>query len=131
MIRPLISRWLPLATLAFAPLAHAQLLTDTQPKTVQSVLESVDHYCSGCHKVPPPNVMPKSGWPRAVQGMADMAASKAGHEAIPADVARDITALYVGSSPASLSRLPYFTREGSPLTFGMTLGGGTLWQPLQ
>lgn len=120
MNRPLISRWLPLAVLAFAPLAHAQLLTDTQPKTVQSVLESVNRYCSGCHKVPSPSVMPKSGWPRVVQGMADMAASKAGHEAIPADVVRDITALYVGSSPASLPRLPYFTREGSPLTFGMT-----------
>ena len=74
MNRPLISRWLPLAALAFAPLAHAQLLTDTQPKTVQSVLESVNRYCSGCHKVPSPSVMPKSGWPRDARCTAGLSA---------------------------------------------------------
>jgi len=130
MNRPLISRLLPLAVLAFSPLAQAQLLPDTQPKTVESVLGSVDRYCSGCHKVPPPTILPKSGWPRVIQGMADMAAGSAGHEAIPADVVRDITALYVGSSPESLPRLPYFTSDGSPLKFGMVTLGEKSAMPL-
>jgi len=59
-----------------------------------------------------------------------MAASKAGPEAIPAEVVRDITALYVGSSPENLPRLPYFTSEGSPLKFGLTELGEKSAMPL-
>jgi len=130
MTRPWIAYLLPLAALTFVPLARAQLLAEPPPRSVEAVLDLVDTYCSGCHKIPPPTILPKSGWPRVVQGMAEMAAEHAGHEAIPADVVRDIAALYVGSSPETLPRLPYYASAGSPLDFAVTTMGKPAVMPL-
>ena len=75
-------------------------------KTVTEVRQLVQAYCGGCHKVPPPGVMPKKDWPRSVRIMADLAAEKAGQTVMDESVIRDITAFYYGSAPERLPRLP-------------------------
>src|SRR5688572_2838056 len=61
--------------------------------------------------------MPRSNWPRLVNTMAEIARQRAGKEVIPPDVVRDISALYFGSSPEKLPRLPLLERRDSELVF--------------
>lgn len=90
------------------------------PKTVEEVLVLVNQYCSACHKVPSPNVLPKDSWPRVVSLMADLAYTRFGREFISAEHVRDITAFYYGSSPEKLSVLPYLEVGNPPLEFALT-----------
>ena len=43
------------------------------PKTVEEIVVLINRYCSACHKVPSPNVLPKNNWPGVVSLMADLA----------------------------------------------------------
>lgn len=90
------------------------------PKTVEEVLVLVNQYCSACHKVPSPNVLPKDSWPRVVSLMADLAYTRFGREFISAEHVRDITAFYYGSSPEKLPVLPYLEVSNPPLEFALT-----------
>jgi len=90
------------------------------PKTVEEVLVLVNQYCSACHKVPSPNVLPKDSWPRVVSLMADLAYTRFGREFISAEHVRDITAFYYGSSPEELPVLPYLEVGNPPLEFALT-----------
>ncbi|MDX2367773.1 MAG: VCBS repeat-containing protein [Colwellia sp.] len=85
--------------------------------TIEEVLAQVDQYCGACHKVPPPNVMPKKFWPRAVKAMADLAAKEVGAPFIPEKSIKAITAYYYGSSPKALSVLPYYQNSQDAPTF--------------
>lgn len=99
------------------PVAPAKAETEAPPKTIDEVLGLVKQYCGSCHHIPPPSVLPKHSWPRVVQAMADIAVERTGHEVIPADAIRDITAYYYGSSPENLPRLPYIPGPHSALQF--------------
>jgi len=89
-------------------------------KSIEEVLTQVNQYCGACHKVPPPNVMPKKYWPRAVIAMADLAAKKMGAPFIPDQAIQEITAYYYGSSPTELSVLPYYKNSQDALTFAVS-----------
>jgi len=100
------------------------------PNKVDIVLEQVAQYCGSCHKVPPPGVMPKKDWPVATRIMADLAAKRTGREVISADVLRDITAYYYGSSPEALPVLPYHENTDASPRFLKSELGGTSEMPL-
>lgn len=107
------------------PVLSSQIYAQTSsvsaaPKTVEEVLVLVNQYCSACHKVPSPNVLPKDSWPRVVSLMADLAYTRFGREFISAEHVRDITAFYYGSSPEELPVLPYLEVGNPPLEFALT-----------
>ncbi len=108
-----------LAALLQGP-AFAQPLAPPAEDKLQAVLAQVEQYCGGCHKVPPPDVMPKAFWPRAVKIMADMGAERFGPDFMSEESIRDITAFYYGSSPETLPRLPYLGEPISPAAFEVT-----------
>jgi len=119
-----------LITFAVSP-PHAT--TDTlqgKPRSIEAVTGLVNHHCGICHKVPPPTVMPKKYWPLAIQAMADLAARQMGQEFISAEVLRDITAYYYGSSPESLPVLPTYQNTDSFLTYSTSELGKTSAMPL-
>ena len=117
--------------LCFANQSHAELNTlSDKDKKIKAVVESVSQYCGACHKVPPPSVMPRNDWPRAVQAMADLAAERMGHEFISAEVVRDITAFYYGSSPEILPVLPYYPNTSQSQTFAASDMGDKSATPL-
>lgn len=98
-------------------------LQDTDSKShssIEDVLVQVNQYCGACHKVPPPNVMPKKFWPRAVKAMADLAAKKMGAPFIPEKAIQEITAYYYGSSPKALSVLPYYENSQKAPIFALS-----------
>lgn len=104
---------------------QAQDVPPPAPKRLEEVVAMVEQYCGACHRVPPPNVLPKHSWPGAVQTMADISRRIMGHEFIPADALPHIKAYYYGSSPAELPRLPYLEPDHAPLAFRVsTLGSG-------
>jgi hypothetical protein len=84
---------------------------------IEEVIGYVNQYCGACHQVPPPNLMPKKDWSRVIKVMADMAAVKFGGEFISAEIIRDISAYYRGSSPSSLAQLPYFNKSSHSVAF--------------
>lgn len=90
------------------------------PKTVEEIVVLINRYCSACHKVPSPNVLPKNNWPGVVSLMADLAYTRFGHEFIPAEHVRDITAFYYGSAAEKLPVLPYLDIANPPLEFALT-----------
>lgn len=98
-----------------------QIAVANQPvkkqKSIEEVVGYVNQYCGACHQVPPPNLMPKKDWSRVVKVMADMAAVKFDGEFISAEIIRDITAYYRGSSPVSLARLPYSENSTHSVAF--------------
>ena len=100
------------------------------PRRIEEVVALVEQYCGACHRVPPPDIMPRRDWPAGVQTMADMARQLRGHEFIPADVLPHIKAFYYGSSPVELPRLPYLALVPSPLVFRATTLGATAGMPL-
>ena len=91
--------------------AASSVVAQTAPaaptKTAEEVMALVQQYCSGCHNVPSPNILPKRSWPAVIRTMADIGKQRTGREYIPADALRDITALYYGSSPTELPTLPF------------------------
>ena len=76
-------------------------------KTAEEVMALAQQYCSGCHNVPRPDILPKRSWPGVIRTMADIGKQRTRREYIPADVLRDITALYYGNSPTELPTLPF------------------------
>ena len=76
-------------------------------RTAEEITALAQQYCGGCHNVPSPNILPKRSWPALIRTMADIGKQRTGREYIPADVLRDITALYYGSSPTELPTLPF------------------------
>lgn len=98
-------------------LAGANVLAEESRRTVEQIVPLVEHHCSSCHSLPRPDVMPKSKWPLVVNSMAEVARQRAGKEVMPPDVVRDISALYYGSSPEKLPRLPVLERSDSDLEF--------------
>ncbi|KAF1685979.1 hypothetical protein B1992_09745 [Pseudoxanthomonas broegbernensis] len=115
--------WLGL--LAATP-GRAQDASPPAPKSLEEVVALVDQYCGACHRVPPPDVLPKRSWPAAVQTMAEMSREIMGHEFIPVDALPHIKAYYYGSSPAELPRLPYLPPAASPVAFRVsTIGAGS------
>lgn len=100
------------------------------PKSLDEAMALVEQYCGACHRVPPPDVLPKRDWPAAVQTMADMAQRARGHEFIPAGVLPHIKAFYYGSAPAALPRLPYLAPGPSPVTFRVSAIGAGAEVPL-
>jgi hypothetical protein len=91
--------------------AASPVVAQTPPaaptKTPEEVMALVQQYCSGCHNVPSPNILPKRSWPAVIRTMADIGKQRTRREYIPDDVLRDITALYYGSSPTELPTLPF------------------------
>jgi hypothetical protein len=84
--------------------------------SIDEVMTKVNQYCGACHKVPPPSVMPKKFWPRAVKAMADLAEKNMGTPFIPPKALQEITAYYYGSSPQKLPVLPYYqNKPNAPL----------------
>jgi len=79
--------------------------------SIKEVMIKVNQYCGACHKVPPPSVMPKKFWPRAVKAMADLAENNMGAPFIPQKALQEITAYYYGSSPQKLPVLPYYQNK--------------------
>ena len=61
--------------------------------------------------------MPKKDWPVAIRIMTDLAASRMGEALVSADVLRDITAYYYGSSPNALPVLPHHQNSITSPTF--------------
>jgi len=106
---------------AFVILPGHSVTASEQPtaaqKTLEEVVGYVNQYCGVCHKVPPPDVMPKKDWPRVVQVMADLATERMGQELIPQEVIKHITAYYYGSAPDQLPKLPYFKNSNRVQTF--------------
>lgn len=111
-----------LAFLALQNNLHAQTgnqpsSATAAPKTVEEISLLINQYCSACHKVPPPNVLPKASWPRVIKLMAELSEASFGREFISAEHVRDITALYYGSSSKELPVLPYLEDPGNALEF--------------
>src|SRR5690606_18280642 len=111
-----------LAFLACQNNLHAQTGSQTSsasaaPKTVEEISLLINQYCSACHKVPPPNVLPKDSWPRVIKLMAELSETSFGREFISAEHVRDITALYYGSSSKELPTLPYLEDPGKEVEF--------------
>ncbi|MDX1571007.1 MAG: VCBS repeat-containing protein [Xanthomonadales bacterium] len=120
-----------LLALSLASPTFAQTGDAEQQEKLAEVLQRVEEYCgSVCHKAPPPTVMPKAFWPRAVQVMADMAAERFGPGFIPEETIRDITAFYFGSSPEALPRLPYTGEPPDPSAFAASSLGERSPAPL-
>jgi hypothetical protein len=96
---------------SFLACAGSSVVAQTAPaaptKTAEEVMALVQQYCSGCHNVPSPNILPKRSWPAVIRTMADIGKQRTRREYIPDDVLRDITALYYGSSPTELPTLPF------------------------
>lgn len=88
-----------------------------KPKSIDIVVGLVNQHCGTCHNVPSPNLMPKKSWPIVIQAMADLAAKRMGREFISAEVGRDITAYYYGTSPERLPMLPYYENANNSQTF--------------
>ncbi len=84
------------------------LPAQAQQASLKEIQQQVNQYCGACHKVPPPDVMPKDFWPRAVDVMADMAKKRMGTTFIPSQALDNIKAYYYGSAPESLITLPNF-----------------------
>lgn len=70
-------------------------------------IEVVNQYCGTCHKVPPPYLMPKMFWPRAVRAMANLSEKRMGREFISEEIGTIISNYYVKNSPEHLPPLPY------------------------
>ncbi len=110
-------------------LAQAQALaprSNAVPKPIEEVIQIVNHHCGACHKVPPPNILPKKNWPGVVQTMADLSHKMMGKVFISEEHLHDIKAYYYGSSPTELPRLPYLPASKSPVVFQVReLGAGS------
>ncbi|MFC3116007.1 FG-GAP-like repeat-containing protein [Cellvibrio fontiphilus] len=118
---------------AINSLAQAQALAPKSkpvPKPIEEVIQIVNHHCGACHKVPPPNILPKQNWPRVVQTMADLSHKMMSKVFISEEHLHDIKAYYYGSSPTELPRLPYLPASKSPVVFQVRELGARSSKPL-
>jgi len=103
-----LGQWLVACSLlGSASSVVAQPAPAAPTRTAEEITMLAQQYCGGCHNVPSPNILPKRSWPALIRTMADIGKQRTGREYIPADVLRDITALYYGSSPTELPTLPF------------------------
>src|SRR5690625_7564032 len=77
----------------------------------------VQQYCGACHAVPSPSLLPKHSWPHVIDAMVELARRQTGRGFIPAEHAHHIKALYYGSSPTELPRLPYIDQAHPQVLF--------------
>lgn len=106
---------LPLLVYAQTSNQHSAVIPPQ--KTVAEIIPLVNQYCGSCHKVPPPNVLPKISWPRVIETMEDIAQRRMGREYMSKEIIRDITAFYYGSSTETLPPLPYVDDVSDSLKF--------------
>lgn len=92
---------------------------EPKPKTIAEVIPLVNQYCGACHKVPPPNVLPKKRWPWVIDLMVELADIRFSREFIPKEYVVDIKAYYYGSSTESLPLLPYIDKPSAALDFAV------------
>jgi hypothetical protein len=134
-ISRVFSRLARIAPLGFAcaigllPL-QATAESTAQAKTAEQVIPLVNQYCGACHAVPPPNILPKASWPRVIDSMVELARHRTGQEFIPAEHLDDIKALYFGSAPTALPRLPYIDQPSETLAFAGAVFGEDTPMPL-
>jgi hypothetical protein len=101
-----------------------------QPRTAEQVIPLVDQYCGACHAVPPPDILPKASWPRVIDSMVELARNRTGQEFIPAEYLNDIKALYFGSAPLELPKLPYIDLPSETVAFAGGVFGEDTPMPL-
>ncbi|WP_169449432.1 FG-GAP repeat domain-containing protein [Marinimicrobium agarilyticum] len=88
-----------------------------EPKTVEDILPLVQQYCGSCHAVPSPALLPKNSWPYVIDSMVTLAKNRTGQDFIPAEAVKHIKALYFGSSPEALPKLPYIDQSHPTVHF--------------
>lgn len=79
--------------------------------------QTVKQYCSVCHKLPSPDLMPAKDWPNAVKVMTDLYNTRIGHEIVNTEVSRAISAYYYLNAPVQLPILPYYNDTHSKQRF--------------
>lgn len=110
--------FLSLLSAQVAAQASAQTSANAAPKEPEGWAE-VKQYCGVCHKIPPPDVMPRYAWPHAVRAMADLAKIRFKTEFINEEVGTLISNFYVRRAPEELPTLPYY-EDTNPLEFKLT-----------
>lgn len=85
--------------------------------SAEKIMALVQQYCGACHAVPSPSLLPKHSWPHVIDAMVELARRQTGSEFIPAEHAHHIKALYYGSSPTELPRLPYIDQAHPQVRF--------------
>ncbi|MDQ2075823.1 FG-GAP-like repeat-containing protein [Marinimicrobium sp. ABcell2] len=100
----------------------ASVAADNQPKPMdtEEIMGLVQQYCGSCHAVPSPALLPKHSWPHVIDAMVELARNQTGTEFIPPEHVPHIKALYYGSSPTALPRLPYVDNEHPSISFTAT-----------
>lgn len=88
-----------------------------EPKTIEDIIPLVQQYCGSCHAVPSPALLPKNSWPHVIDSMVTLAKNRTGQDFIPAEAVKHIKALYYGSSPEALPRLPYIDQTHPKVHF--------------
>ncbi|MGD8175990.1 FG-GAP repeat domain-containing protein [Marinimicrobium sp. ARAG 43.8] len=87
------------------------------PLATKDIIPLVQQYCGACHDVPAPSLLPKGSWPYVIDSMVELARNRTGQAFIPAEVVPHIKALYYGSSPEALPRLPYIDQPHPVVSF--------------
>jgi len=93
--------------LAFAAMVAQAQEPAADGKSAGQIKALVEQYCGACHAVPSPNVLPKRSWPKVIRGMVITMQERTGRAQLTEAQMQDITALYYGSSPEELPKLPY------------------------
>ena len=73
---------------------------------MQEVVALARSYCGACHAVPPPDSLPKRSWPAVIRTMVGIAQTRHGRAGLSERQMNDLIALYYGSAPEALPRLP-------------------------
>lgn len=111
---------------AFACFVSPAIAESPEPKSPEEIRVLADRYCGNCHKVPSPALLPKHSWPAVIDTMVDLAEERTGQPMIPAEAVPHIKALYYGSSPEALPRLPHIERRpGEPGWASRRVGSGS------
>lgn len=95
-----------------------------EPKTIEDIIPLVQQYCGSCHAVPSPTLLPKNSWPYVIDSMVTLAKNRTGQDFIPAGAVKHIKALYYGSSPEALAKLPYIDQSHPTVHFSPDGIGG-------
>lgn len=101
--------WLFLVLLSLSSWTNAQEQASGS-LSPDRVLALTNQYCGGCHHLPPPSLLPRHSWPGVIDSMVDLAKKRTGKDVIPAEAVPHIKALYYGSSPEKLPKLPYINQ---------------------
>lgn len=102
-----------LLCIVYPELTGAQPPKNVDPKSAQEIFALTERYCGSCHALPSPDLLPQRSWPAVIDTMVDLGRRRTGQDVIPADVVSHIKALYYGSSPEQLPRLPYTESSAS------------------